>query len=200
MKNFIILWVCLSLFASGCKKEDNRALAISKIKSAARLATTETTLTKVILASQDRKFLGIIRLNSAQFAARTKATVKAGIDLQELRKEDVIINGKTIELTLPPVKVLAFEYPFLSYEIDYTITRDAFLNRITVEDHERIYRMAELEIRKNLEFTGIKESTENRTRQLMESLLKNLGYLEVYITFREGKFIEAPDLEENEIM
>jgi hypothetical protein len=200
MKNIMTLLLCLSLFCTGCKKEDKRALAISKIKSAAKLATTETTLTKVILASQDRKFLGIIKLNSAQFAARTKATVKAGIDLQELKKEDVKISGKTIELTLPPVKVLAFEYPFMSYEIDYTITRDAFLNKITVEDHERIYRMAELEIRKNLEFTGIKEATKNRTRQLIESLLKSLGYLEVYIEFKEGEFIEAPNLEEDEIM
>ncbi len=187
------------LLISGCK-EDKRYLAISKIKGAAKLATTETTIDKVILATKDRKFLGVIRLGRAHFAARTKAIVKSGIDLQQLRKEDVVIEGDRIEIVLPPVKVLDFSYPFYHYKVDDEVTRNGFLTKMTLEDHERLYRMAELDIRAKLNLTGVKESTEARTRILMEKLLKSLGYKEIYITFREGIFIEAPSLDEDEII
>lgn len=194
-----LLLVIVIFLSSGCK-QDERALTVSKIQNAAKLATTETTLSKVVLASQDRKFIGIIGLGKAKFAARTKAVIKAGIDLKELKKEDVVIEGTTIQVKLPHVRVIDFDYPFESYEIDYTITHNAFANKITVEDHERIYRMAELEIRKNLEFTGIKEATEARTRLLLRNLLKTLGYTEIYLEFKEGQFIEAPDIPEDEMI
>lgn len=199
MRTCIILLAHVFLLLTGCK-EDRRYLAVSKIKGAAKLVTTETTIDKVILANQQRKFLGVVRLGNAQFAARTKAFVKAGIDLQELRKEDVTITGDIIEIELPPVKVLDFRYPFEYYEIDYEITRDGFMNKITLEDHERLYRMAELDIRQKLNLTGLQQSTEARTRLLMENLLKGLGFKEVHITFKKGTFIEAPTLTEEDIL
>lgn len=191
--------ILIATLLLGCK-EDKKYLAVSKIKSAAKLATTETVINKVILANQERRFLGIVRLGNAYFAARTKAIVKAGIDLNELEKDDVIIEEKRIELTLPAVKVLSFDYPFSEYEIDYEVTRDGFLNKITIEDHERLYRMAELDIRRKLELTGLKETTEQKTRSLMEGILKGIGYEEIYISFKPGKFIEAPRLDQEDIL
>lgn len=181
-------------------KEDKKYLAVSKIKSAAKLAATETVINKVILANQERRFLGIVRLGNAHFAARTKAIVKAGIDLTELEKEDVLIEDKRIELILPAVKVLSFDYPFASYKIDYEITRDGFLNKLSIVDHERLYRMAELDIRRKLELTGLKEVTEQKTRSLMEGILKGIGYEEIYISFKPGKFIEAPGPDQEDIL
>ncbi len=197
MRNALII-VCIFLLF-GCTDEKHY-LAVSKIKGAAKLATTETVIHKVIIANQERRFLGIVRLGNAHFAARTKAIVKAGIDLDELTKEDVKITGDRIELNLPAVKVLSFDYPFDSYEIDYEVTRDGFLNKIKIEDHERLYRMAELDIRQKLELTGLKASTEDKTRSIMEGILKGIGYKEIYITFKPGKFIEAPRLDEEDII
>lgn len=195
----IISAILLFITLLGCK-EDKKYLAVSKIKSAAKLATTETVINKVILANQERRFLGIVRLGNAHFAARTKAIVKAGIDLNELEKDDVIIEDKRIELKLPAVKVLSFDYPFSEYEIDFEVTRDGFLNRITIEDHERLYRMAELDIRRKLELTGLKEVTEQKTRSLIEGILRGIGYEEIYISFKPGKFIEAPRLDQEDIL
>ena len=186
--SFIIGPVLMILLA--CEHDEQRYLVVSKIKSASKLATTETIVDKVVLGTQERKMLGIVRLNTAYFAASTQAVIKAGIDLSEIEASDVIIEGRRISIVLPHVRILNFNYPFSSYKIDSTVTRDAFLNKIDVLDHERFYMMAELDIRNNLKYYGIKETTEQKTRMMMEGLLKNLGYEEIHVSFKQGELIK----------
>ncbi len=190
-----ICWmiICLSLVA--CKKEDKRYLVVSKVKSAMKLATTETILDKVVLGTQEKKLLGIIKVNKAYFAANTQAIIKTGVDLSLLQKDDITIEGNRITLWLPHVQVLDFSYPFSTYKIDSTITQNKFLNRIDILDHERFYMLAELDIRNNLKYTGIREATETKTRLMMEGLLKNLGYEEIYINFKKGELIKEIDFD-----
>jgi len=189
MKKIFLFILIISLFSSCKKKEDERYLVVSKVRSAAKLATTETIIDKVVLGTQEKKLLALIKLNKAYFAANTQATILSGIDLNKLKAKDIVITGKRIEILLPHVEVLNFSYPFSSYKIDSSITRNAFLNKLDVLDHEKFYMLAELDIRNNLQYTGIKNATENNTRVLMEGILKNLGYQEIYITFKEGELI-----------
>lgn len=175
---------CLSLFA--CRQND-RSLVVSRIKSAAKLATTEFVLNKTIMAAKDKKILFFVPLNAALFVAYTEATVTAGIDVNKLKKEDILIDGTSISLKLPPVEVINFSYPFDKYRIDKELSQDEFLNKFTLQEHEELYRQSELEIRSLLKQIGVVEQTEEKTRQMMENILKNLGYTEIYIEFRECK-------------
>lgn len=182
--------ISVILFLSSCNKEDDRYLTVSKIRSAAQLATLQTTIDKVVLGTQEKKILGFIKMNKSHFAAYTQAIITTGIDLTELTAGDVVITDKRIEILLPHVRVLDFSYPFSSYKIDSTVTRDAFLNKIDILDHEKFYMNSELDIRNNLRYTGIRQATENKTRKMMEGLLKNLGYEEIYVSFKEGSLIK----------
>ncbi len=190
MRILLLFLVFLVTFTS-CKKKD-RPFVISKIKSVAKLATTETIIDKTVVGTKTKSILGLIRLNEANFVAYTEATVKTGIDLQKLKKEDVTIDGKEITVKLPPVEVLDFQYPFQNFVVDSTILDDSWLNRFDVIDYEEFYRRAELDIRDNLMYTGIVEATQNKTRLLMEGLLKNLGFQVVYIDFAETKQLFEP--------
>ena len=185
----------LLILLFSCKKEDQRYLVVSKVKSVANLATTETIIDKVVLGTQEKKLLGLLKINKAYFAANTQAIIKSGVDLSLLEEKDVNIEGKRITLNLPHIQVLDFSYPFSSYKIDSTITKNKFLNRIDIMDHERFYMMAELDIRNNLKYTGITEATEIKTRLMMEGLLKNLGYEEIYISFKKGELIKEIDFD-----
>ena len=51
---------------------------------------------------------------------------------------------------------------------------------------EQFFQMAEMDIREQLPYLGIVESTEKKTRQMMEVLLHTLGYEDIYITFKKG--------------
>ncbi|MGB3465977.1 MAG: DUF4230 domain-containing protein [Cyclobacteriaceae bacterium] len=192
----IIATISIVLLLFACdKKEDQRYIVVSKVKSAAKLATTETIIDKVVLGTQEKKLLGLIKLNKAYFAANTQATILSGVDLTKLSPEDIRITGKRIEIDLPHVEVLNFSYPFAKYEIDSSVTRNAFLNKMDVMDHEKFYMMAELDIRNNLQYTGVKASTENNTRSIMEGILKNLDFEEIYITFKDGEMITPIEME-----
>ncbi len=184
MKKTLFISLLLLLVFSACQR-NKRYLVVSKIKSTAKLATTETVINKVIIGQKKKSLFGLVRLGSAEFVAYSQATVKTGIDLTKLKRNDIKIDGNVIELNLPPVEVLDFSYPFSSYVMDTVLSDNDIFNKIDVIDQENYYRMAENDIRQQLKYMGIVEQTKENTRKLLEGLLTNLGYKEVYITFAD---------------
>ena len=179
---------------SACHRP-KRHLVVSKIQSAAKLATTETVIDKVVIGGKSRRLFGIINVGNAEFVAYTQAYVRTGVDLTRLKKKDIRIDNRAIEIRFPAVQVLDFSFPFDSFRIDPILSDDDLFNRIDVIDQEFYYRKSELDIRNNLEFMGIKEQTEVNTRKMMETLLKNMGYDEIYISFSDsGEFISKVNL------
>lgn len=193
MKAAILLGISLIMLCA-CNRADERYLVVSKIQSVNKLATCEAVVDKVILGTKEKRLLGLITVNEARFLAYSEAVVKTGIDLNKLKPEDVKIDGKRIELLLPAVEVIDFAYPFEKYKIDYSITKNAFLNSMDIMDHERLYQEAELDIRNQLPYLGIKSTTEMKTRLMVTGMLRNLGYEEIYIQFGEGEFITPVNL------
>ncbi|MCU4177096.1 DUF4230 domain-containing protein [Carboxylicivirga sp. N1Y90] len=177
---FVLLATSMLL---ACKRE-KRWLVISKIKSTAKLATTQTTIDKVVIGNKQRKAFGLVRISSSDFVAYSEATVLTGIDLTKLDRKDVEIDGDVIELKLPAVEVLDFNYPFEKFEIDHHLSNNKFMSTIDVIDMESFFRQAESDIREHLKYMGITEQTEENTRKMLEGLLKNMGYKEIYIEFK----------------
>ena len=187
----IIAFLLIAQLFNSCK-QDKRALVISKVQSVSKLATTDTIIDKTVVGTKTKSVLGLIRLNEANFVAYTEATVKTGIDLQKMDEYDVKINGKEITLHLPAVEVLDFQYPFQKFVVDSTLLDDSWINRFDIIDFEEFYRRAELDIRENLQYTGIVEVTENKTRLMLEGLLKNLGYEAIFIDFEQSEHLFTP--------
>jgi predicted HTH transcriptional regulator len=190
----ILLLGCLILLS--CK--DKRYFTVAKIKDAAKLATTETVIEKIVIGNKKKMILRIFTLDQARFVCYSEARIKAGIDLKKLNKEDVKIDGKQIDLLLPAVEVINFSYPFARFRIDSTLLDNGLFARISISDMEEFFRMAEKDIREQLPYMGITESTETKTRQMMESLLKSLGYVDIYIHFRKGPLIAKVNLNETQ--
>lgn len=181
-KTVYILSIFLLIVFSGCQK-NKRHLVISKIQSTAKLATTETIIDKVVIGNKEKRLAGLVKISNAEFVAYSQAIVKTGIDLKKMDRNDVQIDGNIIELDLPAVEVIDFAYPFDRYEIDTVLSDNDIFNKIDVIDQEEFFRQAEIDIRNHLKYMGIIEQTEENTRKLMESMLKNLGYEEIYISF-----------------
>lgn len=177
--------LALLILVSACKRNE-RHLVISKIRGTAKLATTETRIDKVVVGEKTKKFLGLVKIGDADFVAYSEATVKTGVNLTKLREEDVKIEGNRITISFPAVEVLDFSYPFNKFRVDTILSNNSFLAKIDVIEQEYFFRLAELDIRKNLRYTGIIEQTQVNTRKLMEGMLKNLGYEEIYVNFRDS--------------
>ena len=186
MSRLLYIFLILTLSVStGCRKA-KRSLVISKIRSTAKLATTETIIDKVVVGDKEKRVFGLVRISNAEFVAYSRAIVKTGIDLTKIGRKDIVIDGEIIELHLPPVEVLDFAYPFEQFKMDSTLSDNDIINKIDVIDQENFFRKAEIDIRKHLKYMGIIEQTEENTRKLMEGLLKNLGYEEIYISFADS--------------
>jgi hypothetical protein len=183
-----VLLSALAVSAISCKKND-RALVVGKIQNASDLATTEFVIDKIVFGTKTKR-LAFFKINEASFMAYSQAKVKAGIDLSKIRESDIRIEGNKIHLRLPPIEVINFSYPPASFVEDSLISNPKiFLNKINIRDQEEFFRLAELDIRENLQYMGIVKTTQNHTRQMFNVLLGSLGYEEIYINFENDDLI-----------
>jgi hypothetical protein len=189
MKRLAIILSVVVLFAS-CQK-NNEGLVVSKIQKASKLATAQFTLNKAIIATKGKTLFWVVKLNEAIFVANTTAVIKTGIDLEKLKKDDITIDGKSIRIVLPPVEILNFSYPIDKVVIDSTISENAFLNKFTIREYDKILEDAELKIRDAIPYLGIEAATKEKTRSLLETLLRGLGYTEIFLEFQDGLQLEG---------
>lgn len=187
LKVKILIFTIIALLLISCK--DKRYFTVSKVKDAAKLATSETIIDKIVIGNEEKKLLRIITIGRARFVCYTQAVVKAGIDLKKIEEDDIKINGKQISLHLPAVQVINFSYPFDKFKVDRVLQDDDLFTRIDIKDMEELFRQSEIDIRNLLPYTGITEATEQKTTQMLEMLLRSLGYEEIYITYRKGELI-----------
>ncbi len=189
--------VLIVLICNACQNEQ-RGLVVGKIQQASDLATTEFTIDKIVHGTKTKRLAWFIKLNEARFLAYSKVVIKTGIDLQKLKKEDIIIEGNSISVNLPSVEVINFSYPPEEFRIDDQITDTRkFLNILNLEDQEKLFQMAEIDVRNNLKYMGLVKATQQRTITLLGGLLRNLGYREVYINFKSDELIiDEVNLEE----
>ncbi|MEM6841412.1 MAG: DUF4230 domain-containing protein [Bacteroidota bacterium] len=184
-----VLWGIIATLLLACQPED-RGLVVGKIQQASDLATTEFTVEKIVHGTKTKKLAWFIKLSEARFLAYSQAKIKAGVDLSQIEESDIQIDGQKIILELPPVKIVNFSYPPGSFQEDTVISDPrSFLNSISVADQEIFFRDAELDIRNNLEYMGIVETTQDHTRTLLRQLLRSLNYDEVYISFSSDELL-----------
>lgn len=130
------------------------------------------------------------KFNEANFMAYSQAKIKTGIDLTKIQEKDVVISEDKIELKLPSIEVINFSYPPSSFVEDSLISDPkVFLNKINLEDQEEFFRLAELDIRNNLQYMGIVKTSQDHTRQMFRLMLRSLGYREIYISFQNDELI-----------
>ncbi|WP_460542135.1 DUF4230 domain-containing protein [Echinicola sediminis] len=162
---------------------------MGKIQQASDLATTEFVIDKVVFGTKTKKLL-FINISQAQFLAYSKASVKTGIDLSKISAEDIVIDQQRISLHLPAIEVINFSYPPSSFVEDSLISDTrALLNKINIRDQEEFFRMAELDIRSNLQYMGLVRTSQEHTRKMFKVLLSSLGFREIYISFKSDQLI-----------
>jgi hypothetical protein len=189
MGKTLIISIALLVLLSGC--HDDRSLVVGKIKKASYLATTQFTIDKLVYGTQNKKLFWAFNLSESRFLAQSQAIVKTGIDLDELKEEDIRIEGQKITLVLPPIRVITFSYPSDRYTAIEGYSEEFAFNKISLKEKEAFFRDAELDIRRSLPYMDITKTTEQKTRILFEALLRNLGYTEIYIRFDKGPLIQT---------
>lgn len=180
----VVVW-----FLHACSGNPDPAQQIMLIRELGELATTEYTITKIVKASDDKTWY---KIGDRKILMSVEAVIKAGIDLSLVEPDDMVIRGRSVSLTVPPPRLISLEIPPDKIRIEYEevgILRSEFTNA----ERDALLAQAESLINRDIAATGIFETTEKNTRQVLTRLLHQMGYEEIDIQFahstlkRDGK-------------
>lgn len=160
---------------------DVRSLVVRQIRGASELTTSVFTMEAVVPTRQDRK-LGSYTVGSTTLLYIAYGEVRAGVDLKDLNADNVRLVNDTIQLQLPPPRIL-------DSKID--------VNRSSVYDYDRgflglgpdvapqLQTLAQQETLKKIVTAacnqGVLQQANDRAQLVVEKLLNTAGYRAVEV-------------------
>lgn len=175
---FLILLALFTLSLNSCSEEKKlRKIDVYEIKNIGILSTTEYTIGKVIKLDDNKDWY---KFGDRKILISVKAKVKAGVNLMELKEDDIKVNGTSIEINLPQVQITAFE---MDPSTVHTEMEDVngFRMSFTQIEKNKILRLGEKSIRDNLKHTSIIRDGEKNAISFVENFYKQIGYKEVTV-------------------
>jgi hypothetical protein len=177
MKAFYII---LLFFVFSCSKKDyDQKQAILSLKEMSELATVEYTVTKIIKANDNKTWY---KIGDRKILMSCEATIKAGVDLSSINENSFDIDGKNVQLKLPPPKIISFSIPPDKIKVEYQEIgplREPF----KTGERDKLATQAEAQIKNNINSLGIIEQAKANTSLLVSNMLKQMGYENVTIVY-----------------
>ena len=156
-------------------------LSARTLKDLAELATVEYSVTKIV------SYKDVAWYGDRKILFETAATVKAGIDLNELADRDIALDSDAgVTVTLPRPRILLFNMkPEHMREIfnESGVLRSDFSN----EEKDGLLSQGEKDIRAKVARMDILERAARNARILVESWLKKMGFATVRVVFKGGR-------------
>ena len=181
MKRLAIISV-LALFIVSCGSDrEVRRGEVYEIRQIGTLSTTEYTLGKVIKLDDEGEWY---MLGDRKILISCKAKVKAGVDLGQIKDDDIKISGTTIEITIPSAQITSFEMDPKSIKTEMTEV-SGFRFQFTQEETNNILKQGEASIRKDMQQLNILNDANKNAQVFIRDFYKQLGFEEVIIHERE---------------
>ncbi len=178
----ILAAVILALLAVNIavpRRQARPLLSARTLKDLAELATVEYSVTKIV------SYKNVAWYGDRKILFETAATVKAGIDLNELADQDIRLeDNKAVTVSLPQPRILLFNMkPEQMREIfnESGILRSDFSN----EEKDGLLSQGEKDIRAKVATMDILQRAARNARILIESWLKKMGFTTVRVVFKE---------------
>ena len=161
-----LLWVPLPL-SSAPPRIQNTATMLKQIQTLSELVTVKYVLEKVVIL-EDIKWYGENRVLLV-----AHGVVKAGVDLQEIKPEDVRVDDKKVVMKLPRARITD---AYLDDQKTRVVDRTTGLLRTFDKDLEQSARRQAVEdLSISARFNGINGDAEERARLQLSNLFHQLG-------------------------
>lgn len=169
----ILLGAFISRFlpATGGVKSYNTTALLKQVQSLSELVTVKYVIEKVVVL-EDVKWYGENRV-----LLLAHGVVKAGVNLQRIKPEDISVSGKKVSLKLPPGQVLD---AYLDDKKTQVIERSTGLLRLFDKDLEQNARQnATDDIARAARLGGIVKDADQRAKDQLKQLFLQTGFEEV---------------------
>lgn len=171
------LALCLLSLTACTDKEESEKVDVFEIKNIGILSTTEFTIGKIIQLDDNKEWY---KFGDRKILISVKAKVKAGVNLMQLTEEDIRVNGKSIEITLPPVQITSFEMDPSTVRTEMEDV-NGFRMHFTQNEKNKILRLGEKSIRDNLQNTSLIKDGEKNAVSFVKNFYKQIGFEEVLV-------------------
>lgn len=173
-----LLLTYLLLFS--CKEKEKAGKEVfESIQQTGKLVTVEYSLSKMVKAADNRTWY---KLGNRRILISTEATIKAGIDLQFITKDDVAVSGDAIRLQVPPATIFSIAIPAEKIKVLYQDV-SFFRREFSAAEREDLLRQAEKQVRALAGSMGIVAAAQKNAETFLRNLLKQGGYTTISITF-----------------
>ena len=150
----------------GARGSISHTLVVERLKSVARLVTSETTVRDVV--TYENRRLGSTKRSLVVATAR----VTAGVDLDPLPEVTIDSARRHVDIILPRGRVLGVEVTELrTYD-----ERSGLWNPFRPSDRDAIFREAREQLSRSADELGLAAHAEQSARTLIEALIKAEGY------------------------
>lgn len=181
---FLIALFLFSLLLNRVEKsESNRVAVIKEMRMLSRLETASFTVEKIIDSESSGNVFQKL-LFGDKILLIANGNVIAGIDFIGIEEEDIVIEGKKIQVSLPAPEIF-----FASLDNTKTKVYDRKSGLLSggndnLESEARA--TAEQSIREAACSSGILNMASENARKQITSLLSSLGFVEIVITIPQG--------------
>jgi hypothetical protein len=169
----------MGLFLLSCGQSALQKQQILALKTMSDLATTEYTVTKIVKANDNNTWY---TMGDRKILISCQATIKAGIDLSQLKEEDIVTNGKKIELHLPEPKLVSFNMPPANIKVEYEAI-GPLRSDFSSAERDALMVQAEQQIRKSIEDMGVYKTAKEHTMTFFINYLRRLGFEDIKLSF-----------------
>lgn len=178
---YLLLILSFSLFA--CSEEEELKTDVYEIREVGILATTEYTVGKIVKLSDDQEWY---KFGDRKILISTKAKIKAGVNLLDIKEGDIEVVGNKVKIKLPPVEITSFE---MNPGDIHTEMEDVngFRMGFSQEEKNKVLRLGEESIRKDIYNTSILQEAKKNTTSFVKDFYKQLGYDDVIVEYRKDE-------------
>lgn len=157
------------------------SVIVNQIQGEAELVTVSMKLEKIIPAARNTDILWGLLGEDLLFVAH--GHVEAGIDLSQLREEDiVVVDPETVMINLPPARIYE-DKPILDTELSYVANRrTGLLTRADPLMETEVRRAAEQQLLEAAREAELTAEAQRRGELVIEALVRAFGFTNVIFT------------------
>jgi hypothetical protein len=155
----------------------NTATVLKQVQTLSQLVTVKYVLEKVEVLTDPPQGWRAAFPDDVHVTLIAHGIVKAGVDLSQIKPDDLRVSGKKIVLTVPPAQITD---AYLDDKLTQVVERNTGFLRAFNKDLEQNARQNAIDdIRRAARGSGILKDAEERARAQLAHLCQQLGFDEV---------------------
>lgn len=176
------VFILLIAAAASCRPSIEKGISssIASLSGTTELGTVEYTVKKIVRASDNQ----VWTVGDRKILFSTTSYLKAGVKLDNFSEDNVSFNKKdnSITVTLPKAILLSFNMPPEEIRTEYE-SYGVFRSRFSEAEQNKILRMGEERIRKDLDNLGILKEAEKNASEFFVAMFNQIGIEKVNVIF-----------------